>query len=175
MVDGRTLRREMLIGAQTRTTVTRMELGVYTSALAYHYYGILNRIMTNAPYRTWIFSDSELTVKCGNKEYARKTNVDLWAGLDALVARGYDVRFRWVPRNSTPFHAMADELAGTARVTLNNLQLPDESLYEYMPLTDEIVDEEPTLATCPACRTPLSAAEKVCPICGHKEDECPKT
>lgn len=167
MVDGRTARRDLVIGARTRSTVSRMELSVYIEALAYHYYRLLNRVMEHAPYRVRIFSDSELAVKCGNREYARKTNVDLWAGLDALIARGYEVRFTWVPRNSTPFHALADELAGKARMALSALQLPDDELYVHMPWTAEQPADASALVRCSKCRTPRLAKDEACPICGH--------
>jgi ribonuclease HI len=170
MIDGRTSRRDLVIGAQTRTTVGRMELGVYTEAIAYHYYGLLNRVLTHAPYRVWIFSDSELTVKCGNKEYSRKTNVDLWQAFEGWERRGYTFRFRWVPRNSTPFHEMADELAGAARQTINGLQLPDETLYEYMPYLAEKPDGKTKLVECSKCRTPRLPTDEQCPICGHEEE-----
>ena len=169
LMDGRTLRRDLIIGGQTRTTVSRMELGVYTEAIAYHFYRLLDRVVTNAPYRVWIFSDSELTVKCGNKEYHRKTNVDLWQSFDIWEERGYLFRFRWVPRNSTPFHELADRLAGKARVALTALQLPAEQLYTYMPYTEEKVGQTAALPQCSKCRTPKLPTDKQCPICGHEE------
>ncbi len=67
-------------------------------------------------FRVLIVSDSELTVKCGNGEYARKANLALWAGMDWFTPQnGYQVTWWHVPRNSNPVSKRSDAIAGLAR------------------------------------------------------------
>ncbi len=65
--------------------------------------------------RVLIVTDSELTARCGDGTYQRRANLHLWAGIDWLVAEGYRVRWRHVPRNSNGLSALADGVAGSAR------------------------------------------------------------
>jgi ribonuclease HI len=66
--------------------------------------------------RVCIVSDSEVTVRCGNRVYGRKANAALWAAIDWFEASGYRLTWRHVPRNSNSLNAAADGAAGRFRV-----------------------------------------------------------
>ena len=170
LVDTRRQLRAHIVGARSHTTVNRMELGAYVEALSFHYNYLLENRLERPPYRVWIFSDSEYVVKCGSRVYERKANRDLWVSLDWYETRGYQLRWRWIPRNSTPLHAMADRLAGRARLALKEIPLTDGELYALMPATnyaaDELKDITITLDECPSCGTPMGKREETCPQCG---------
>lgn len=60
-----------------------------------------------------VISDSQWLVKCGNGEWSRKANSDLWLALDTLVREnGHMVRFEWVRgHNGDKWNERADRLA----------------------------------------------------------------
>lgn len=66
-------------------------------------------------------SDSELTVRCGNRQYARNANLALWASIDHYERLGYSMRFVHVPRNSNPVNKRADALGRSVRLELEKL------------------------------------------------------
>jgi ribonuclease HI len=68
--------------------------------------------MPSSPVKVVIVSDSEVTVRCGNKEYARRANGCLWAQLAWFERNGYAIYWRHVARNTTSYHARADSFAG---------------------------------------------------------------
>jgi ribonuclease HI len=68
-----------------------------------------------------IVSDSELTVRCGNRVYERKANTPLWAVFDHLESLGYKFTWHHVLRNSNPFNTEADRVAGMVRLKLTEL------------------------------------------------------
>lgn len=65
-----------------------------------------------------LVSDSEMTVKCGNGQYGRNTNLPLWAGIDWFVQNGYLLHWNHVPRNSNPLNAEADRRSRDVRLNL---------------------------------------------------------
>lgn len=65
-----------------------------------------------------IISDSELTVKCGRKEYDRRANLPFWAAIDQLGGM-FNLQWHHLPRNSTPYHKLADSVAGKIRKLLS--------------------------------------------------------
>lgn len=65
--------------------------------------------------RVKIVSDSEVTVRCGNRIYARRANGCLWAAIEWFEANGYDFYWTHVPRNSNPANERADKVAGEVR------------------------------------------------------------
>lgn len=71
--------------------------------------------------RVLCVSDSLITVNCGNGKFARNANRALWANLDWYVENGYEIRFFYVPRNSNPINAYADEQAGKVRKSFEEL------------------------------------------------------
>jgi hypothetical protein len=145
-----------------------MELEPYLNALAYHFHTLLEGKSPNPRYRVWVFSDSELIVKCGNREYARKANADLWYALDFFETRGYVLRWRWIPRNSNPLNEMCDKLAGQANSAIRPLGLSDDDMHELMPVSDipaPPAQREVALVSCGRCGAPMLPAETSCPQC----------
>lgn len=59
--------------------------------------------------RLLVVSDSEVTVRCGQNEYARNANKGLWAMLDYYESNGFDVDFMWVKRNSNDYNKWCDK------------------------------------------------------------------
>ena len=52
-------------------------------------------------------SDSEVTVKCGNKEYSR--NNPLWGAIEKFEEKGVRIKWYWIARNSNPVHKYCDD------------------------------------------------------------------
>lgn len=77
-----------------------------------------------ALFNVLIVSDSELTVRCGMGEYARRANLALWASIDWFVANGYKLTWRHVLRNSNPVSKRSDAIAGFARKEVKEWDLP---------------------------------------------------
>jgi ribonuclease HI len=65
--------------------------------------------------RVVVVSDSEVTVRCGNREYERRANASVWAQIEWFEKNGYELAWVHVPRNSNPVNALADEVAGSLR------------------------------------------------------------
>lgn len=65
--------------------------------------------------RVLCVSDSELTVKCGRKEYSRYANLELWKRIDGFEANGYSLVWAHVRRNSNVINAECDRIAGLIR------------------------------------------------------------
>jgi ribonuclease HI len=165
LVDGRSGIRSHIVGAQTLTTINRMELGAYIHILAYHYEFLMNSQIADPPYRTFIFTDSEFTMKAGRKTIITQKNLDLWHTVNWFELQGYRFDWRGVPRNSTPYHELVDYLAGTARYAINAVDLEGDRLHSLMPYSKQLaVDVQ--LTECLVCHTPLTAAGDRCPICG---------
>ena len=165
LFDGRKGIRSHIVGAQTLATVNRMELSAYTQALGYHFECILGGKIMEPPYRTFIFSDSEFTVKAGRKMFVVNRNRDLWQTITWFELQGYRFQWRWVPRNSTPYHELADYLAGTGRHVINRMNIDGNMLDQLMPYSNQFaVDVE--LSLCSTCETPLESEGADCPICG---------
>lgn len=165
LFDGRTGERAHIIGGQSLTTVNRMELSAYTQGLAYHFGCMLDGHLNDPPYHTYIFSDSEITVKIGRGEYLPKKNRDLWQLIHWYELQGYRFTWRWVPRNSTPYHEFADYLAGTARHAVTSANAEGEIIHNSMPYSAP-KGEEADIVLCEVCKTPLASEGDTCPICG---------
>ena len=69
--------------------------------------------------RVEIVSDSEVSVKCGNKEYTRNANAMLWASIDWFNSHGYALHWNWVPRNSNSVSTAMDELSKKMRLSID--------------------------------------------------------
>jgi ribonuclease HI len=72
--------------------------------------------------RVHIISDSEVTVKCGNGEYARKGNACLWGAIEWFEKTNYIIRWTHVYRNTNRFSKRCDWLAGETRIALDRLR-----------------------------------------------------
>lgn len=106
------------IGGTNGGTNNLAELAPYIHALWWHHTMQEEPPTQNHPCRVVIISDSEVTVRCGKREYGRKANLCLWAAIDWFEQNGYRLSWFWVPRNSNPFSSRADSEAGRLRKLL---------------------------------------------------------
>lgn len=74
-----------------------------------------------SPVRVAVVSDSEVTVRCGNGQYARRANGALWAAVEWFERNNYRLRWTHVRRNTNPFSKASDGVAGRVRVELGRL------------------------------------------------------
>lgn len=75
------------------------------------------------PRQIQVVSDSEVTVKCINKEYGRNANLILWNLLDFMIAEGYLISAKHIKRNSNQFHEACDKYAGGLRKRILDFSL----------------------------------------------------
>lgn len=108
-------------GAVTGGTNNFAELFPYVQAL-YQHQQAHARIKRFTPYTVIILSDSEVTVRCGSRQYARRANCFLWAAIDWFEQNNYSLRWLHVRRNSNTWSALMDTLAGQARRSMIDLQ-----------------------------------------------------
>jgi hypothetical protein len=66
-------------------------------------------------YKVAVISDSETTVCCGNKQYQRRANGCLWAGIEWFERRAYVFKWFHVRRLSNIWNEMADAIAAQMR------------------------------------------------------------
>lgn len=72
--------------------------------------------------RVVLVSDSEVTVKCGRGEYARSSNLPLWAAIDWFVTAGYIFSWAHIRRNSCHVHRWADDTGRKMRCLIEQTQ-----------------------------------------------------
>lgn len=75
----------------------------------------LDFVFTSGKYSVDIVSDSEITVKGGNKEYTRGANQSLWNSIEFFENRRFNIKWNHVPRNSNPLSSLCDSIAGDLR------------------------------------------------------------
>lgn len=109
----RTYQAVLHAGATSCGTNNFAEVVPYIQALWFHEQG---RSATDTePVRVCVLSDSELTVRCGAGQYARRANGCLWSAVEWFERHRYQFTWRHVPRNSNPCNALADKVAGQVR------------------------------------------------------------
>lgn len=65
--------------------------------------------------RVAVVSDSEITVRCGNKVYVRRANACLWRAIEWFEENGYTFAWTHVRRNTNPVSTRSDKIAGASR------------------------------------------------------------
>jgi ribonuclease HI len=85
VLDSSGARREIL-GSEERSTNQRAEILAAIGALE----------LLDEPAEAEIVSDSMYLTQCGTGRWQRRTNLDLWARLDAAAAPHLNVTYRWV-------------------------------------------------------------------------------
>jgi ribonuclease HI len=103
-------------GALTTGTNNFAELMPYVQALWFHHQDHGQAPVT--PVSVVIVSDSEVTVRCGNKRYARRANACVWSAISWFETNGYQLHWHHVRRNSNGWSAFMDNIAGQARQLL---------------------------------------------------------
>jgi ribonuclease HI len=115
-----------LFGSASAGTNNFAELSPYVHALwAYQTrrFGNAGAVPTN-PVRVAVVSDSEVTVRCGNRQYERRANGALWAAIEWFERNNYQIRWVHVRRNTNPLSALSDQVAGLARAAISRLESP---------------------------------------------------
>src|SRR5262249_45496658 len=95
------------------------ELAPFVQALWHHHQD--NGPAANRAVRVTAVSDSELTVRCGNRQYSRSANGCLWSALAGFEQHGYEITWVHVRRNSNEWAAWLDELAGFGRCLMEEM------------------------------------------------------
>lgn len=103
---------KIFFGCGSTGTNNFAELAPYINVLYYDYYKRKKDVKGR---KIEIVTDSEITARCGNKEYSRNCNEILWANLDWLKGQGYEIHWNHIPRNSNPFSLACDQIAGETR------------------------------------------------------------
>ena len=111
-------------GAVTAGTNNFAELAPYVHALWFH----CQEHPLGGPFRAHVVSDSEVTVRCGNRQYARRANGSLWAAIEWFERSGYRLRWHHVARATSPWDRLADEVAGRARRAIAGVHGPKGDL-----------------------------------------------
>ena len=101
-----------LEGGSTTGTNNLAELSPFLLAL-WHYQKLLGKELR----RIAMVTDSELTVKCGNRENGRAANLGLWASIDYYADQVTELYWHWRPRRSTDILAECDDRAGKYRLS----------------------------------------------------------
>lgn len=65
--------------------------------------------------RIAIVTDSEVTARCGSRQYDRRANASLWASIEWFEANGFEITWKHVRRNTNPVNADCDLIAGKVR------------------------------------------------------------
>ena len=108
---------KILTGCVSKGTNNYAELAPIVHALYYYENKLatVKRSLQSKRIKILIVSDSQLTIKQGRGEYARNANGFLWASIDYFASLGYDISWKWVPRNSNPVNTYCDATAGDMR------------------------------------------------------------
>ena len=117
-------RARLLTGSLSNGTNNTAELFPYLQAL--HFLNCENP----RPRKVVVVSDSELTVRCGNRIYGRQANAPLWAMLDWFETQGWTIRFHHVRRNTNELSRLADHHAGMARIAMDELVKSLQASYD---------------------------------------------
>ena len=88
-------------GAELETTNNRMELLAVIEAMKW--------LRQLCYWSAVIKTDSDLTVKCGNRQWKRRANLDLWEQFDAHREKNFDLR--WIRgHNGSRWNEEADRM-----------------------------------------------------------------
>jgi ribonuclease HI len=117
--DRRKRRAVLHAGAVSGGTNNFAELAPYVQGLWWHHQDHGQAPAT--PVKVVLVSDSEVTVRCGNRVYSRNCNLCLWAGIDWFEEHSYQLSWHHVRRNSNPWSAWADNVAGRMRYAMSRL------------------------------------------------------
>ncbi len=103
---------KVLSGGVSHGTNNYGELAPYLHALWLFEH---RRIQDSKAPSVLIVSDSEVTVRCGKREYSRRANAGLWASVEWYEKNGYRLEWKHVLRNTNRFSECADANAGRTR------------------------------------------------------------
>lgn len=107
-------------GAVTGGTNNFAELMPYLQALYFHHTQeakdcAKGRVKEPGVHTVCVLSDSELTVRCGQRRYSREANGFLWEAIAWFERNGYCLTWHHIRRSSIEWNAFADAVADEAR------------------------------------------------------------
>lgn len=129
-MDRRAGTRHMLAGGASAGSVGWAELEPYLCAIRHDFYVRQQGELKQAR-RVVIFSDSQSTVRIGNREYVPKANLDLWGAIAFWEQRGYSFKWVWIDRNTNLLHVLIDRCSKTGE--LYGELCDDSELYGLLP------------------------------------------
>jgi ribonuclease HI len=152
IIDRFTLSRKLLFGAANSGTVNIAELMAYVHAMLWFAgkHGSEPRKLKHGhPLNVHVITDSRViaqqgtNIETGSEDVANRA---LWMAMKAISRSGYCFHYHWVERMTIELNWAADQLAGKARIALNDLVLedfqvdadgnyPELSVYDLNPLT----------------------------------------
>jgi ribonuclease HI len=106
-------------GAISGGTNNFAELAPFIHALWWHHQD--HGQAPAAPVRVAIVSDSEVTVRCGSGQYARRANGCLWAAVAWFEQNGYRLVWHHVRRDSNAWNTWAGGVAEQARLGITGM------------------------------------------------------
>jgi ribonuclease HI len=106
-------------GGLTAGTNNFAELMPFVHALWFHTRQHKDKITPGC--KVAVVSDSEVTVRCGNRLYSRQANGFLWAGVEWFEQHGYDIKWHHVLRVTDIWNEFSDALAGQSRLAMIKL------------------------------------------------------
>ena len=184
LIDRRTLARHIFYGAMVKASITTMEMLAHLTAIRYHFHKIRSAKQSPEAWRTVVFTDSAYVANMGNAQPTdTRKNGDLWAAFEWYTQYGYEFKFIWVPRNSTPLHALADDIAGKARRALMSADLHEDdgfghtmrpdvaNMMPWLETPKETARRERVIKLCPVCDTPAHQQEQTCQACAYRWEE----
>lgn len=142
LIDLSTFQRKLLWGAWMPGTIGIGELIPYLQALMwFHAHGGKDyQKKLGRPLNIHVISDNENVVNQGNGNSDRKELAPLWAAVDTICRKGYNVKYHWMGRDQLGLNILADHVSRCARLAMSGLSLadmvtemPDMSIYDVNP------------------------------------------
>jgi hypothetical protein len=128
LIDRASFAGKLFFGAMNTGTVTIGELLPYIHALTW-YTGRdgpgrqrqRDIAKTGRQLEIHIVTDSEIVAKTAKNPESRKSHRELWAALDAYVARGFLLTFHYVARDRVNLNILVDQVSRRARLTMSDV------------------------------------------------------
>jgi hypothetical protein len=139
LIDHYTNLRKDFRGAMMPGTVYLSELLAYFHALLWYIRGPgkirLRSLLHNKPgerVKVHIITDNESVALQGRGEYSRKMSEEVWAGMDAIAMKGYELHWHWMRRDSLGLNQLVDHLSRESRIAVEGVKLPQNtSIYDF--------------------------------------------
>lgn len=136
LIDKKSKHRHVFYGGMSCGTVSFSELFPYLHALLWYDDALKNWLSASkkAPLKVHIITDSKHTSDAGNGTIKTKTDTEVWASFDALIAKGYQLTWHWMGRNGTELNILADQMSKLCRTTISDVTFPQgNTVYEFNP------------------------------------------
>lgn len=131
LVERLTRARRTFFGGMNAGSVNMAEIMPVFHALSWYHeqHGSDRLKRANGKLTVHVLSDSQVTTTNGNEMLQNgrmpKHHIAVWAGIRQFVVEGYDIKFRWLPRETIALHWLTDALAGNARIAVNSVEMED--------------------------------------------------